>query len=205
WRVGAVSRGGRGMLWGPGRGEVRRLPALAVPDARVVDTKGAGDIFHGAYIYAFLANPFGLWEDHFRFARAASAHAIQYLGNEASLPTLAQINEAHARFDERREAPRLVVSRKRGDKHGGLRRERLARDRKISSGQRRPRRLRRTAKTRSSSSNTRFSPSSRWWSARTPARHRTATGLSRPRCRCATASSIAGSKPSARASPAAAS
>jgi sugar/nucleoside kinase (ribokinase family) len=81
-----------------------------VPDEQIVDTNGAGDIFHGAYVYAFLANPFGPWEDHFRFARAASAHAIQYLGNEASLPTLTQINEAHARFDERRESPRLVVA-----------------------------------------------------------------------------------------------
>jgi sugar/nucleoside kinase (ribokinase family) len=109
-RIGAVTIGGRGMLWFEGGGEDRHLPALAVPDDRVVDTNGAGDIFHGAYVYAFLANPFGSWEDHFRFARAASAHAIQYLGNEASLPTLAQINEAHARFDERREAPRLVVA-----------------------------------------------------------------------------------------------
>jgi sulfofructose kinase len=93
-----------------GRGEERHLPALTVPEERIVDTNGAGDIFHGAYVYSFLANPFGLWEDHFRLARAASAHAIQYLGNEASLPTLAQINEAHARYDEQREALRLVVA-----------------------------------------------------------------------------------------------
>jgi hypothetical protein len=55
------------------------------------------------YVYAYLTNPFGAWRDHFRFARAASAHAIQHLGNEASLPSLADVNEAHARFDERRE------------------------------------------------------------------------------------------------------
>jgi sulfofructose kinase len=57
------------------------IPALAVPD----------DILLGAQVYSFLANPSGMWEDHCRFARAASAHAIQYLGNEASLPTLAPI------------------------------------------------------------------------------------------------------------------
>jgi sugar/nucleoside kinase (ribokinase family) len=102
--------GARGMLWYQGGGENRLLPALSVPEEKIVDTNGAGDIFHGAFIYSFLANPFGLWEDHFRFARAASAHAIQFLGNEASLPTLAQINEAHARFDEQREGPRLVVA-----------------------------------------------------------------------------------------------
>lgn len=109
-RVGAVTMGGRGMLWYQGDGEDRLLPALAVPDDKIVDTNGAGDIFHGAYVYSYLASPFGMWEDHFRFARAASAHAIQHLGNEASLPTLSQINEAHVRFDERREGPRLVVA-----------------------------------------------------------------------------------------------
>ncbi len=109
-RIGAVTMGGRGMLWYQGAGEDRLLPALAVPEDKIVDTNGAGDIFHGAYLYGYLANPFGMWEDHFRFARAASAHAIQYLGNEASLPSIAQINEAHSRFEERREAPRLVMA-----------------------------------------------------------------------------------------------
>ncbi|HXC26851.1 MAG TPA: sugar kinase [Stellaceae bacterium] len=110
-RIGGVTMGGRGMLWYQGDSDDRFIPALAVPDDNIVDTNGAGDIFHGAYMYAFLANPFGQWEDHFRFARAASAHAIQYLGNEASLPTVAQINEAHARFDERRrEGPRLIMA-----------------------------------------------------------------------------------------------
>ena len=109
-RIGGVTMGGRGMLWYQGGGEDRLLPALSVPEDKIIDTNGAGDIFHGAYVYSYLANPFGLWDDHFRLARAASAHAIQHLGNEASLPSLAQINEAHARFDERREVPRLVVA-----------------------------------------------------------------------------------------------
>jgi sulfofructose kinase len=109
-RVGGVTMGGRGMLWYEGAEEDRLLPALAVPEEKIVDTNGAGDIFHGAYLYSFLANPFGVWDDHFRFARAAAAHAIQYLGNEASLPSLVQINEAHVCFDERREGPRLLVA-----------------------------------------------------------------------------------------------
>jgi hypothetical protein len=65
-----------------------------------VDTNGAGDIFHGAYIYSALTNPDADWDAHFRFARAASAYSVQYLGNEASLPTLAAINETQARFPE---------------------------------------------------------------------------------------------------------
>lgn len=109
-RIGGVTMGERGMLWYQGAGEERLLPALAVPDDKIVDTNGAGDIFHGAYIYSFLANPAGTWEDHFRFARAASAHAIQYLGNEASLPTLAQIDEADAHLDERCEPRRPLMA-----------------------------------------------------------------------------------------------
>jgi sulfofructose kinase len=100
-RIGGVTMGARGMLYYQDSSADRLLPALAVPEERIVDTNGAGDIFHGAYVYSYLTNPFGLWDDHFRFARAASAHAIQHLGNEASLPTLADITAAHTRFRER--------------------------------------------------------------------------------------------------------
>ena len=77
------------------------MPALDVPEDRILDTNGAGDIFHGAYLYSVLTRPEHTWDEHFTFARAASAYAIQHLGNEASLPTLAEINETHARFDVR--------------------------------------------------------------------------------------------------------
>jgi sugar/nucleoside kinase (ribokinase family) len=107
-RVGGVTMGANGMLYYHGSSGDRFMSALEVPDEQIVDTNGAGDIFHGAYVYAYMSNPFGSWEDHFRFARAASAHAIQHLGNEASLPSLVEINEAHARFAERREAPSLM-------------------------------------------------------------------------------------------------
>jgi hypothetical protein len=71
----------------------------------VIDTNGAGDIFHGAYVYSYLATPDAGWESHFRFARAASAHSVQHLGIEASLPTLAAVNEAQASFPEARATP----------------------------------------------------------------------------------------------------
>jgi sulfofructose kinase len=109
-RIGGVTLGPQGLLYYKGGGEPRLMPALDVPAERVVDTNGAGDIFHGAYIHSFLTNPFGQWDDHFRFARAAAAHAIQHLGNEASLPTVADINAAHARFDERRDRPQLTLA-----------------------------------------------------------------------------------------------
>ncbi len=99
-KVGAVTLGERGMVWIDEKADKRELPALAVPSSRIVDTSGAGDVFHGAYCYSYLTRPEGAWEDHFRFARGASAHAIQHLGNEAKLPTLADIAAARAEFEQ---------------------------------------------------------------------------------------------------------
>ena len=90
-RLGGVTLGERGLIWYDETGAVRALPALAVPSDHVLDTSGAGDVFHGAYIFSYLTNPAKRWEEHFRFARAASAHKVQHLGNEAGLPTLAEI------------------------------------------------------------------------------------------------------------------
>jgi hypothetical protein len=88
------------------RNQERAVPAGArCPRAPGHRHNGAGDIFHGAYVYSYLVDPDAEWEQHFKFARAASAHSIQHLGNEASLPTLAQINETAARFGERRQTP----------------------------------------------------------------------------------------------------
>jgi sugar/nucleoside kinase (ribokinase family) len=50
-----------------------------------------------------MARPEASWEEHFTFARAASAYSIQHLGNEASLPKLSDIAETQARFKEKRE------------------------------------------------------------------------------------------------------
>jgi len=108
-KIGGVTMGSKGMLWYDEKRSERFLPALNVPSELVIDTNGAGDIFHGAYVYSYLVDPDSDWERHFKFARAASTHSIQHLGNEASLPTLAQVNEAAARFDERRPNPGLEL------------------------------------------------------------------------------------------------
>jgi len=97
-RLGGVTLGERGLVWYDKTGAVRTLPGLAVPSARVLDTSGAGDVFHGAYIYSYLTNPAKTWEQHFRFARAAAAYKIQHLGNEAGLPTLAEIAAVEHEF-----------------------------------------------------------------------------------------------------------
>jgi len=101
-KIGGVTMGERGMLWYDENGTESLLPALDIPGSLVVDTNGAGDIFHGSYVYSAMARPELPWREHFTFARAASAHAIQHLGNEASLPSLKDVEETQARFSERK-------------------------------------------------------------------------------------------------------
>jgi sugar/nucleoside kinase (ribokinase family) len=97
-RIGGVTLGERGLVWYDETGTVRAFPALAVPPARVLDTNGAGDVFHGAYVHSYLADPTRSWEEHFRFAQAAATHRIQRLGNEAGLPTLADVAATRRAF-----------------------------------------------------------------------------------------------------------
>ncbi len=99
-RVGGITLGDKGLVWYADGGAVSSLPALKVPPVRVVDTNGAGDVFHGAYVYSYLKAPDAPWESHFRFARAASAHKIQYLGNENSLPSVADVKAAAREFGD---------------------------------------------------------------------------------------------------------
>jgi sugar/nucleoside kinase (ribokinase family) len=101
-RVGGVTMGEHGLVWIDERGEIQHLPALAIPKEQVIDTNGAGDIFHGAYVFSYLKSPQAPWEQHFRLARAASAHSVHNLGIEESLPTLADVEAVEQRY---REAP----------------------------------------------------------------------------------------------------
>jgi sugar/nucleoside kinase (ribokinase family) len=98
-QVGGVTLGERGLVWYEGKSEVRTLSALALPRGRVLDTNGAGDVFHGAYVHSFLAHPTMPWDQHFRFARAAAAFKVQHLGNEAGLPTIADIAATQHEFE----------------------------------------------------------------------------------------------------------
>lgn len=97
-KIGGVTQGERGMLWYDETGRVATLPALDVPAQRVLDTSGAGDVFHGAYVYSYLSDSTKPWDAHFRFARAASAFKVQHLGNEAGLPALADIASTQRDF-----------------------------------------------------------------------------------------------------------
>ncbi len=104
-RIGAITNGEKAMLWYDESGEVRRMPSLNVPREKIVDTSGAGDVFHGAYCASFLARPEAPWRDHFDYARAASAHKIQHLGNEAGLPSNDDVLAARAAFSAPDTAP----------------------------------------------------------------------------------------------------
>ena len=98
-RIGGVTEGERGLLWYDKRGKISRSPALPVPAEKVIDTSGAGDVFHGAYVTSYLERPHAEWREHFEFARAASAFKVQHLGNEAGLPSHADIAQMRALYE----------------------------------------------------------------------------------------------------------
>jgi sugar/nucleoside kinase (ribokinase family) len=97
-RIAGVTQGDAGMLWYDETGEVQRMPALSVPREKVIDTSGAGDVYHGAYVASYLLRPDASWRQHFEFARAAATYKIQHLGNEAGLPTRQDVEAVMAAF-----------------------------------------------------------------------------------------------------------
>ena len=87
-----ITLGSRGSV-GWDRGELVAQTAFRV-DA--VDTTGAGDVYHGAYIYGLLKR----WDMKtcMRFASATSALKCRAIGARAGIPTLAELTrflEAH--------------------------------------------------------------------------------------------------------------
>ncbi|MBV1693843.1 MAG: hypothetical protein KGP27_05215 [Hyphomicrobiales bacterium] len=63
---------------------------VPAPTVAVVDTTGAGDAFHGAYLYAIAADPDAVLAA--RFATAVAALKCTRMGGRAGLPTLAEAN-----------------------------------------------------------------------------------------------------------------
>lgn len=64
-------------------------PAFTV--SKVIDTTGAGDVFHGAYLYGLLQS----WDHRqiARFASAAAALKCTHLGGRRGIPHLKEIND----------------------------------------------------------------------------------------------------------------
>jgi sulfofructose kinase len=82
-----ITRGAEGAVF-LNRGQLIESPAFKVP---VADTTGAGDVFHGGFIYGLLQN----WamEDTIRFAHAAAAMKCMQIGARRGIPTISQVRE----------------------------------------------------------------------------------------------------------------
>ncbi len=78
----AVTMGSRGAIGFDGK-QVIKCPAFKV---RAVDTTGAGDVFHGAFIYKYATG--GTWAECMRFASAVAALKCTKFGGRAGIPDL---------------------------------------------------------------------------------------------------------------------
>ena len=82
-----ITRGAEGAVFCD-RGRIIKSAAFKVP---VADTTGAGDVFHGAFIYGILQN----WalEEIIRFAHAVAAMKCTHIGARRGIPTIGQVRE----------------------------------------------------------------------------------------------------------------
>lgn len=71
-------------------GNVTVLKALSVDP---VDTTGAGDIFHGAFVYALVSKL--QMKDALLFANIAAGLSTQHLGTRNSIPSVAQVMKVY--------------------------------------------------------------------------------------------------------------
>jgi ribokinase len=81
-----ITLGGDGAIGLRPDGQIHREPALKVD---VVDTTGAGDVYHGAYIYAMLEG--WTFERTMRFASVAAGLKCRHLGGRAGIPELSEV------------------------------------------------------------------------------------------------------------------
>lgn len=79
----ALTRGGKGSLWFDGK-SFREFPAFPI---EVVDTTGAGDVFHGAFAVAIGAG--ADLDDAITFSSAAAALKCTKAGGRPGIPDLA--------------------------------------------------------------------------------------------------------------------
>jgi sulfofructose kinase len=82
-----ITRGDKG-VWYWENHKVNKVPAFRV---KAKDTTGAGDVFHGAFLYAYLKN-YSL-VDAITFAQAASALKVQYVGARTGIPSYKSIKD----------------------------------------------------------------------------------------------------------------
>ena len=82
-----ITRGAEGAVF-LDRGRLMKSAAFKVP---VADTTGAGDVFHGGFIYGLLQG----WalDDVIRFAHAVAAMKCMHIGARRGIPTISQVQE----------------------------------------------------------------------------------------------------------------
>jgi sugar/nucleoside kinase (ribokinase family) len=83
-----ITDGERGSWIYPSQDEHFHQPAFKL--AKVVDTTGAGDVYHGAFLFGLLQG-YGL-ERTARLASAAAAIKCQSIGGRKGIPDLAELN-----------------------------------------------------------------------------------------------------------------
>jgi sugar/nucleoside kinase (ribokinase family) len=83
-----VTLGERGLIYDD-HGCLVYLPAY---NAETVDTTGAGDIFHGAFVYGILNHL--LYEDVLKLAAMAASLSVTRRGGQHSIPVLTQVKGA---------------------------------------------------------------------------------------------------------------
>ena len=86
-RVVGITRGAEGAIFFE-NGRLMKSTAFRVP---VVDTTGAGDVFHGAFIYGLLQN--WVLDDVIRFSHAVAAMKCMQMGARRGIPTLGAVQE----------------------------------------------------------------------------------------------------------------
>jgi len=86
-KAAVITRGAKGGFWR----DANRGGKYRAFSVQALDTTGAGDVFHGAYIYGLMMG----WDmaQRCRFASAAAALACRGLGGRASLPGLAEASQ----------------------------------------------------------------------------------------------------------------
>ena len=87
-KVAAVTQGAQGVQWleNGSDADSQSLQHTPARPVRVVDTTGAGDVFHGAYATALAL---GHSSKHaFSFATSAAALKCQHAGGRQGIPTM---------------------------------------------------------------------------------------------------------------------
>lgn len=72
-------------------GSIKRIPTISV---KAIDSTGAGDVFHGAFVYG-IANGFDI-EKTLKYANIAGAISVTRMSGRNSIPSLDEVEDKYA-------------------------------------------------------------------------------------------------------------